>query len=124
MPLLFVYGTLKRGCRNHRELAGQRFLGEAEIGPGWALHDLGAYPGLVEAADAPAPIPGELWEVDDGALRRLDRFEGVDEGLYRRIAVPLRSPRETSAECYVFARDCSSAPRIVGGWREQAPTRP
>ena len=25
--LLFVYGTLKRGCCNHAHLAGQRFVG-------------------------------------------------------------------------------------------------
>ena len=34
--LLFVYGTLKRGCRNHANLVGQRFVGEARTVPGQA----------------------------------------------------------------------------------------
>ncbi len=44
--LLFVYGTLKRGCRNHRHLAGQAFVGPARTAPGFTLYDLGGYPGI------------------------------------------------------------------------------
>ena len=39
-PLVFVYGTLRRGEHNHHWLEGCRWLGEAEL-PGAVLHDLG-----------------------------------------------------------------------------------
>ncbi len=41
MPLLFVYGTLKRGERANRLLSGQRFVGAAETEPRYRLVDLG-----------------------------------------------------------------------------------
>ena len=35
---VFVYGTLKRGHGNHRELEGATFLGEAQTVDRYALH--------------------------------------------------------------------------------------
>jgi len=47
--LLFAYGTLMRGFRLHRLLAGQaEYLGDGEI-PG-LLFDLGSYPGALRGA--------------------------------------------------------------------------
>ena len=77
MTILFLYGTLKRGQRNHQLLAGQHCLGPARTVPHYRLHDVGPYPGLVEDADNGRAIAGELWEVDDAALARLDQFEGA-----------------------------------------------
>src|SRR5207249_6980142 len=62
---LFVYGTLKRGGRGNRWLAGQRFLGEAVTEPTYRLYDLGTYPGLVRDEANGLAVKGELWEVDD-----------------------------------------------------------
>ena len=92
--LLFVYGTLKRGCRNHANLVGQRFVGEARTVPGHRLHDMGGYPGLITAAEEPGGVEGEIWLVDAQALAHLDAFEGVAEGLYRRAPVALQPPFE------------------------------
>jgi gamma-glutamylcyclotransferase (GGCT)/AIG2-like uncharacterized protein YtfP len=46
MAYLFVYGTLKRGGSRHSLLEGCPFLGHA-LARGFALYDLGAYPGIV-----------------------------------------------------------------------------
>lgn len=90
--LLFVYGTLKRGCSNHGQLAGQNFVGAARTPPGYRLYDLGGYPGIVAKPDDRDGVVGEVWSIDDAALARLDHFEGVHEGLYRRAPLPLLAP--------------------------------
>jgi gamma-glutamylaminecyclotransferase len=118
MPVLFVYGTLKRGCKNHHHIADQRFLDQARTAPGYALYDLGDYPGLVADAGDTQGVTGELWEVDEAALSRLDEFEGVDEGLYRRQRVELRdSVNHAHAHTYLYARDPGQR-RIGSTWRE------
>src|SRR5690242_2147493 len=74
---VFVYGTLKRGQRNHRLLAGQHFEGEAATRPLYRLYDLGRYPCLVEDPANGLAVCGEVWSVDQATLRRLDELEGV-----------------------------------------------
>lgn len=121
MVLLFVYGTLKRGCKNHRQLAGQRFLGEARTVPGYRLYDLGDYPGMVEVPEDGEGVWGEIWAVDEVALARLDAFEGVGEGLYRREPVRLLSPHGGGAmgvETYLYVRNFSGRPALGSMWKE------
>lgn len=82
---LFVYGTLKRGQRNHRLLLGAPFGGEARI-DGVRLYDLGPFPMAI--AEAGFHIEGELFGVDARLLAELDRFEGSPR-LYERILWPV-----------------------------------
>ena len=72
--------------------AGQRFVGEARTEPGFRLHQLDGYPGMVEAAEGGRSIEGELWEVDGAALARLDELEGTESGLYVRVPLRLLKP--------------------------------
>ena len=68
------------------------------------LFDLGPYPALVDADDPAAGwVEGHVRPVGRRELEgRLDRYEGVDQGLYRRVLVTTRSGRR--AWVYVFAR--------------------
>ncbi len=120
--LLFVYGTLKRGCRNHRHLAGQAFVGPARTAPGFTLYDLGGYPGIAADPAAAGGVAGELWTVDAAALARLDAFEGVHEGLYRRAPIALQAPSgevaAASAEAYFPAVSLSGRPHVGAEWKE------
>lgn len=110
--LIFVYGTLMRGeCRAH-VLRPQTFLGEARTVAAYRLYDCGSYPGLIEAQDG-LRIHGELWSVDARCIRRLDRIEAVDEGLYERTTVQLDHPStDQVVQAYLYAqsvkglRDC------------------
>lgn len=77
--LLFVYGTLKRGLRNHHLMAGQRFVAEAVTEPRYRVVDLGPYPGLVNDPARGLAVRGELWVIDADCLAALDAFEGVPE---------------------------------------------
>lgn len=116
--LLFVYGTLKRGCHNHRQLAGQTLLGETCTLPGFRLVDLGGYPGIV-TDPAGGKVEGEVWRVDQEALRRLDAFEGTDLGLYRRDRIALADAfADQTVEAYFPGGDVTGRPPVGGCWRE------
>ncbi len=116
--LLFVYGTLQRGRVNHGQLAGQRFVGPARTVPGFRLHDLGGYPGLVSHPAAETGVSGEVWAVDAAALARLDAFEGVGEGLYRRGPMALQAPFEGAlVEAYFPVADLTGRPVVGDTWR-------
>ncbi len=82
--LLFLYGTLKRGCRNHHLMHGQEFVGPARTLPRYRLYDSGYYPCLVEDESNGRAVRGELWGVDAAALARLDEFEEVGHTFARR----------------------------------------
>jgi gamma-glutamylaminecyclotransferase len=82
--VLFVYGTLKRGERNHHLMAGQRCLGAAITAPIYRVIDLGAHPGLVHDSQNGLSVHGELFEVSQRALKELDEFEGIPEPFDRR----------------------------------------
>jgi gamma-glutamylaminecyclotransferase len=117
--LLFVYGTLKRGCSNHREIAGQEFVGEARTTPGFGLVDLGGYPAIVPRPENRDGVAGEVWSVDPAALARLDHFEGVHEGLYRRATVMLQPPfADREIEAYFSVRPVEGLREVGSRWIE------
>ena len=89
--LVFVYGTLKRGGKNHEWIENQRFVATARTLPFYRMFDLGGYPGMVRSADGLA-IQGEIWQVDGPGLARLDLLEDIEGGEYERVAVELVLP--------------------------------
>jgi gamma-glutamylaminecyclotransferase len=118
MPLLFVYGTLKRGCKNHHLMNSLGYLGEARTAPGYRLYDLGDFPGMIADEAAPAGVTGEVWSADAAALARLDAFEGVADGLYQRVPVKLLAPfADQQVHTYLYARD-PGLDRIGATWIE------
>lgn len=97
--LLFAYGTL----------GPSGSLGEGEAG--WLpdavrglLFDLGTYPALIDCGAAGAGwVEGHVRPVTERELiERLDPYEGVDEGLYKRVTTTTRAGR--SAWVYVYLR--------------------
>jgi gamma-glutamylcyclotransferase (GGCT)/AIG2-like uncharacterized protein YtfP len=117
--LLFVYGTLKRGCSNHGQLSGGALVGTARTPPGYRLYDLGGYPALAAHPHDAEGVAGEVWSVAPDLLARLDAFEGVHEGLYRRELLPLLPPfadREVFA--YLPAQGVAGRSEIGGTWTE------
>jgi len=117
--LIFVYGTLKRGCANHHFLTDQKFIGEARTAPGFRIYNLGGYPGLVAQTEDRDGVAGEIWSVGDDALVRLDALEGLAEGLYRREVIPLLPPfADRGIESYVYARSVAGRRDLGGIWHE------
>ena len=116
--LVFVYGTLKRGCSNHNQMAGQEFVAEARTPPGYRLFVVADYPGMVRDPTDTRGVAGELWSVDAKKLAELDRFEGVPEKLYRRDPLPLQAPHDqVSAHGYLYLRTVRGRrPLTDGNW--------
>lgn len=108
--LLFVYGTLRQGQKNHAELRGARFVREAVTAPSYELVDMGGYPGLLEGGST--AVRGELYEVEERHWPHLDAFEDVPS-LYERKPVTVRG---ADALGYVMRRETAhAAPQIPGG---------
>jgi gamma-glutamylcyclotransferase (GGCT)/AIG2-like uncharacterized protein YtfP len=107
MPeLLFAYGTLVPSDQSRRDAEG--WIADAVRG---RLYDLGPYPGLVDLDDPSASwVEGFVRPVDVLELQeRLDPYEGVDEGLYRRERAVTRSGRLVWV--YVYARSLPEGAR-------------
>ena len=101
MTLLFVYGTLRRGERNHAHMRGCEFVAAAATAPVYVKLDLGPYPGLVDApAGQGESVPGEVFRAPPAALARLDEFEGVPDLFARR---PVDVPGRPGCEAYFWA---------------------
>ena len=117
MTRVFVYGSLLRGEPNHGLLVAARFIGRAHTRPMFALHDLGAFPGVV--SNGTTAIAGEIYEVDGLTLERLDRLEGHPH-LYRREVVELVTDEGNElAYIYVYVASLGRArPISSGDWRE------
>lgn len=90
---VFVYGTLKRGHRNHHflEKDGVEFLGEATTREKnfimrcfGSVSSPGKYtPGVLKGGNA--SIEGEVYSVSDAVLADLDRLENVGEKYDREL---------------------------------------
>lgn len=116
--LLFAYGTLAPPDPSTAGRDG--WLPDAVRG---RLYDLGPYPALVEVDDPEAGwVEGYVRPVDAATLAgMLDRYEGVAEGLYRRVAVTTRAGR--SAWVYVYARPLPPSARgPLPRWERPADT--
>lgn len=75
MTLVLVYGSLKKGFGNHGCLGDSPMLGTVITPPEYTMYSLGGFPGVVLGGDT--AISGEVYEVTDATLARLDRLEGV-----------------------------------------------
>lgn len=114
---LFVYGSLMTGESNHRVMRGARCLGPTSTVAAFELFDLGAFPGLVRGGAT--SVVGELFEVDDEGLARLDEFEGHPT-FYERGSIVLVDGAEVDAYLLPRAR-VIGRPVVAGGdWRARA----
>jgi gamma-glutamylcyclotransferase (GGCT)/AIG2-like uncharacterized protein YtfP len=122
MPLVFVYGTLKRGDCRHRFLAGSKFVGLATTGPGYRLFHLGEYPAMVEDPTG-GQIEGEVFDVSDTTLKLLDEVEGVADTLYVRKPIPLVDRfADMTVEAYLYEGNVRGKRELLRRW--DVPRRP
>ncbi len=81
MTVLFVNGTLMRGQQLHANLTGARFIGEGRTLPCYRIHTIGdVHPGMYRDDDSGFRVPGELYDVPDDLLQRIEDLE--PPGLY------------------------------------------
>ena len=124
--LLFVYGTLRRGCdgAEARILHAQaEWLGKARLLG--RLYRVDWYPALVMDAEATSWVIGDLFRMTDPdmTLVWLDRYEECGPSFpepqeYRRMIMEVEGVDGSGAVrawVYVYVRDREGLPWIEGG---------
>ena len=111
---LFLYGTLKRGERNHHLLAGESFVGEAFTEPRYRLYDCGTHPALVEDETNGRAIHGEVYLVGPTTLRRLDVLEDAPN-LYELRPVRLQD-FTAPVWTYLYRQEVRGLPECREAW--------
>lgn len=101
-----------------------KFIAKARVNG--SLYDMGAYPGL-QLDGSNSLVTGEVYEVDDQTLNRLDQFE-LSDGYVRRGVEVLQATEKTPCWIYVPERgeELFSEPRLIksGDWVEHLRSRP
>jgi len=125
---LFVYGTLQDGGRLDALIGNAtRWRVLARGTTAGALYDVGRYPAMIrvvteQGARRRSPraadrVPGLVIELAEpaAALRVLDKYEGVDDGVYarRRCRVLTADGVTTTAWVYVYSRPVTGLRRIA-----------
>jgi gamma-glutamylcyclotransferase (GGCT)/AIG2-like uncharacterized protein YtfP len=121
--LVFVYGTLRRGGAHAMSIRfpNSKFIADAKVSGN--LYDLGAYPGL-QHNESSSLVIGEVYEVDDEILNKLDDFEASSNYWRKQVEVSLGTQRrigwtyEPNPEFYSLRRLITS-----GDWIEYAKTK-
>lgn len=114
---LFIYGTLMPGLRLEAEMHGARFIGAAKV-PG-RLVDVGRYPGFLPGDGL---VTGEVYEVDDAHLARLDEVEAMVPGdraasqYWRELVTAVDGPlKGQQLQTYVYNRPVEGCTPIPHG---------
>lgn len=99
--LIFVYGTLKKGFPNHdRYMQSAEKVGNYRTVENYPLVLTGQryVPCMINAPGEGEHIEGELYEVDDDCLKRLDALERIKKpDGYRRLKICLKSVEKYNA---------------------------
>jgi len=99
MNYVLAYGSLKSGKHNHCMIKGEPFLGKYYTSNNYTLI-LAGLPYLIERKGE--GCTGEVYEVSDDCLERLDRFEQHPDW-YERKLIPVYSMEDgTMLEVYAY----------------------
>lgn len=111
---VFVYGTLRP-----KDSTGNYIEASHRVGDYLMYNYYDKFPYILpDESDMNNVVYGNLLEVDDAELSRMDRYEGVASGLYNRVKETVVSVREgSSTEAWVYVGG-SIAPPVVesGDW--------
>lgn len=115
---LFAYGTLRSGEENNDQIADCALVRAAFVEG--TLYDIdGLYPALMLYGTT--RVEGEIWRCPADRLAVLDRFEGLDNGLFRRVAVLIEE-----TPCWTYVAGPALAHRLTpdrrlnsGRWSKQ-----
>ncbi|WP_423792692.1 gamma-glutamylcyclotransferase family protein [Methanocaldococcus indicus] len=102
MTLIFVYGTLRSECWNNKKyLKNSKFVGKGKTKEKYAMYaDLIPY---VVEDEKISHIVGEVYDVDEETLRRIDMLEGHPTFYKRKkVKIVLDNGEEVEAWLYFY----------------------
>ncbi|MDX1673943.1 MAG: gamma-glutamylcyclotransferase family protein [Longimicrobiales bacterium] len=99
---LFAYGTLRTDPGGLLEGCERVATGVVR----GTLYDLGEYPALILGGDD--PVSGVIWRCPYPLLEALDRYEGTEAGLFRRVGI-----RVGDYPCWVYVAGPELGPRLL-----------
>ena len=123
--LVFVYGTLRSGGARAMSIRfpQAKFIAGAKVSGN--LYDLGEYPAVL-LNESKSPVIGEVYEVDEELLDKLDDIEASSHYRRKQVEIPLGTPRST---CWIYVSQFdpevfTGATLITSGdWIEYARTK-
>jgi gamma-glutamylcyclotransferase (GGCT)/AIG2-like uncharacterized protein YtfP len=121
--LVFVYGSLRRGGAGAMSIGfpEAKFIAGAKVSG--SLYDLGDYPGLL-VDESNSSVTGEVYEVDDEVLSKLDDFEASSHYRRKQVEVTLGAHKRA---CWTYEPDPEfhSLHTLItsGDWMEYAGTK-
>lgn len=101
---LFAYGTLRPYKHATHRLDNH------------AMYDYGKFPYIVHSIGS--VVHGNVVKVTESQLKELDKYEGVDRGLYTREKVEASDYQGNRFECFVYVATRNIHPQLVtsGDW--------
>lgn len=116
MHKVFVYGTLRKGYGNHRLLETANFVSNGTTKEKYTMFASGIP--YVNKHIPNTNIVGEVYEVNDKELVRLDQLEGYDpsrheESWYKRELINVITENGNSVEAYIYFNDYNKEENIV-----------
>ena len=117
MTFIFIYGTLLPGLRLEAQMRGARFVAAAQaLG---RLVDVGRYPGFLQGDGL---VTGEVYEVDELHLARLDVVEDMVPGdsaasqyWREQVTVAAGQLHGQPVQTYVYKRPVDGCTAIAHG---------
>ncbi|WP_101759902.1 gamma-glutamylcyclotransferase [Oceanicoccus sp. KOV_DT_Chl] len=109
MHKVFVYGSLKQGGHNHYFLSQSSFIGRCRTEPAYELFTLGSFPCVVSGGTT--SVQGEVYEVDNSTLEKLDELEGHPDWYQREQITTVYG----AAYLYLYLGDVGHCSKIVSG---------
>lgn len=107
MDLLFVYGSMKKGFRNHFRMEKENFIGNAITKEKYSMYPDSNYsfPYAIKE-NQEFNLKGELYEIKNIGFSILDDFEGVPTYYQREIIPVICDDKEHNA--YIYFRASSN----------------
>ena len=109
--LVAVYGSLKKGKRNHGLLSDSRCVCHGLTEPKFSLVDLVYFPGLIDGDNF---IEVEVYEVTNEMLSRLDRLEGHPT-FYERVETDIyvNNIENPMLKCFIYKYKGNNSKNLV-----------
>lgn len=106
MPLVFVYGTLKRGFPNHDiELFRHSYVADGVTVERYPLYIANRWysPILIDEPGNGRHIHGELYNVDPKTLEMLDKLESTDKpNGYKRHLIDIEADDGSTCQAFTY----------------------